>query len=138
MGKRTAGFEARIKTALFVLLVLSAIATSLRQVAGILQLSGDPAPEEISRHEKRLEPLKQLLPARGVVGYVTDAAPLSEAVRRYHMTRYALTPLVVVFDAKRPVVIGDFTDAAAANGHLELPVARRNLGQGLVLFSQDK
>jgi hypothetical protein len=121
-----------------VLLVLSAIATSLRQVAATLRLSADPALEELSRHEKRLEPLKQLLPRHGIVGYVTDAAPPSEAERRYHMTRYILAPLVVVLDARRPLVIGDFTDAAAANRSLDPALPRQNLGQGLVLFAQDQ
>ena len=135
---RTIAFETRIKAGVLVLLVLSAMSTSLRQLAGTLRLGVDPALEEVSRHEKRLEPLRNALPQRGIVGYVTDAATPAEIVQRHYMTRYALAPLIVVRDASRALVVGDFTDTAAANRNFDTALVREDFGDGLVLFAQEK
>ena len=55
------------------LIVISAIATNLRQLVGYTQLSLKPSIDEVVDHEKRLAPLKNVLPTRGAVGYMTDA-----------------------------------------------------------------
>ena len=135
---RAITFETRVKIAVLALLVLSAMSENVRQLAGMLRLGVEPSLDEVSRHEKRLEPLKMALPQRGVVGYVTDAATSSEIAKRRSITSYALAPLIVVRGAGHPLVVGDFTDAAAARRHFgAAPPLREDFGDGVVLFEQE-
>ena len=132
---RAIAFETRVKAGVLALLVLSVMLANLGELASILLFSM----EEVSRHEIRLEPLRKALPQRGVVGYVTDVADRSERGNRYQMTRYALAPLIVVPGAGRPLVVGDFTDAAAAKRNFGAAlVVREDFGDGLVLFAEER
>jgi hypothetical protein len=95
------------------------------------------APDPVTLHEKRLARLRQRLPPRGVVGYVTDAAG-AEAWRRFATTQYSLSPLIVERTTGGELVLGDFKDPgtmpAVADGYCLLPV--EDFGEGLVLFRQ--
>ena len=132
---RAISFETRGKAAVIALIVLSVMATNLAELTAILLFGVDPTVNEISRHEKRLEPLRKVLPQRGIVGYVTDAADPIEWGNRYHMTRYALAPLIVVPGAGQSLVVGDFSDAAAAKRNVGARLVRQDFGEGLVLFA---
>ena len=79
--------------------------------------------------------LRQALPERGVVGYVTDAQG-DELGLRYFSTQYVLAPLVVQIDMKQGLVIGDFRVPSAAERHLEDLVVLRDFGNGLLLLER--
>jgi hypothetical protein len=101
-------------------------------------------PDEVSRHEARLQALRRALPGHGVVGYVSDAPaagidPASsearQAFKRYLLTQYALAPLVVLRSIEAELVVGDFS-AAGPDGASTPPgfVLVKDFGQGVVLF----
>ncbi len=53
-----------------------------------------------------LDALREMLPKSGVIGYVSDQNPLeSDAMRDHYQAEYALSPLLLVRDAKAPYVI---------------------------------
>lgn len=136
---RAIAFETRVKTGVLALLVLSVMSANLRELAGTLRRLGvEPTLDEVSRHEKRLEPLRKALPQRGVVGYVTDAATPDEMAKRFIMTQYALAPLIVVPEAGQPLVVGVFADAAAAKRSVGARLVREEFGDGLVLFAEEE
>ena len=101
-------------------------------------------PDEVSRHEARLQALRRALPGHGVVGYVSDAPgarmdPASsearQAFKRYLLTQYALAPIVVLRSLDADLVVGDFSasgpDAASTPPGF---VMVKDFGQGVVLL----
>ena len=83
--------------------------------------------------------MRKALPAHGVVGYATDAAP--DATTRsteYYLTQYALSPVVVVDDATQPLVVANFHSTAVnpqvlRDRHL-VPV--QDFGNGVFLLKR--
>ena len=119
--------------------------SALREVHTAVTLyRGSERPDEVSRHEARLQAVKHALPEHGLVGYVSDdppevADPSSSAARqafkRYLLAQYALVPLVVVRGPAGELVVGDFRapDAAGAltpSGFVMV----KDFGAGVVLF----
>jgi hypothetical protein len=73
----------------------------------------EPDRTEEARYEKRLEPLKEVLPEHGVVGYVTDErATLYKKLKDFYLAQYMLSPRVLVRDAHYPYVIGMYYEMA--------------------------
>lgn len=77
------------------------------------RVAQDVSLHELTRFEERFRPLMAHLPSHGEVGYVTSVPQerlLSDgdAVYHYYRTQYALAPLRVVNDSRRPLVIGNF------------------------------
>ena len=63
-------------------------------------------PDIVTRVAQRYEPLISSLPIQGTVGYFQpDDWPTADAVRRFYLAEYALTPRVVVFGAAPQFVI---------------------------------
>jgi len=100
-------------------------------------------PDEVTLYEVRLRELKRALPARGVVGYVSDSTGDAErpdsdqgrrAFKRYLLTQYALVPVVVVRSVNADLVVGDFesSDGFRPPGF----TAVRDFGKGVVLFNR--
>jgi hypothetical protein len=101
-------------------------------------------PDEVSRHEARLQAVKPALPGHGLVGYVSDepaeaSDPASAAARqsfkRYLLTQYALVPIVLSRGPDGDLVVGDFTPSAP--GGVAAPpgfVMVQDFGGGVVLF----
>lgn len=105
------------------------------------------APDRVSRHEVRLADLREVLPARGVVGYATDGrvgqgfANL-DALQDYFMTQYSLAPIIVLSNLEADLIVGNFSetrpDLAELNregreGGLQL---LQDFGGGVVLFTR--
>ena len=98
-------------------------------------------PDNITLHEMRLAELRKRLPARGVVGYVSDdlgVAGEDRAWRRFATTQYSLAPVILERTAAHEVVVGVFDDpgastAASAGGDLLLV---EEFGEGVVLFKK--
>ena len=71
----------------------------------------------VTLYEKRLEALKKVMPARGVMGYVGDedvqgGGDKLEEIRRYYLTQYVLSPIILLHTPRCKQVIGNFQDAA--------------------------
>ena len=90
-----------------------------------------PHNDEVSRYQKRLHPLREALPQRGVVGYAGDDG------KEYHIIQYALAPLLVDDSPNHPLVI-DIVDVADADGarckKYENLVLVFDSGDGVCLF----
>jgi hypothetical protein len=109
--------------------------------SAITMVQSRPAPgPDVAAFERRMAPLRQALPAQGLVGYVSDTDYAGDG----YMTQYALAPLVVYAYANRfglslsePVlVIGNFSAPAAVAGVLDANdlVVTRDFGDGLLLL----
>ena len=127
----------RIKAGVLLLCVSSNVyAVEICRRSHVLTMS---APDAVTHHERRLAGLRKRLPARGVVGYVTDAVDAggsNEAWRRFATTQYSLAPLILERTTEHELVLGDFKDP----GTIATVVAGNDLllvedfGDGVVLF----
>jgi hypothetical protein len=71
---------------------------------------------KITQYLKRFDSLKKVLPDRGVIGYICDASVPSDSgkvqdIRRYYLTQYALSPLIILDTPHCKQVIGNFHEA---------------------------
>ena len=129
------------------LLVLSALISSLRLLYYTSRLPRVPGKDEITLYEKRLEELKKLLPLQSAVGYITDTEvrfnpPYSPEdviqVKNWLLTQYSLAPVIVAKDPNHGLVVGVFEDPKI---DLDLFVNQglrvvQNFGNGVVLFKK--
>ncbi len=85
---------------------------------------------------KRFRSLREELPGRGVVGYLSDTTEGLEGTRVYYLTQYYVAPVVVARDPAHELVIANFASrdavAAAAASH-NLAVVR-DFGNGVALL----
>ena len=98
--------------------------------------------EDVTLYEERLQELKQILPPTGIVGYMTNRKPqpdfleLALSRKRFSLTQYVLSPVIVADTVERPLVVGDFhgtmPDAEALAG-MNL-VLVKDFGSGVMLF----
>lgn len=132
-------FETRVRSIVVALIAISALSANVGELKRVLELRPQAAPDKIAVYEERFAPLKDALPKRGVVGFVTDARTRSDEGKRRYLAGYALAPLVVSAQADWPVVIGDFSDPAAARLiRTEGFRITRDFGDGLVLLAPEK
>ena len=89
------------------------------------RLRGPDRTEE-ARYERQLQPLKELLPEHGVIGYVTDdRVDLYKKLKDFYLTQYMLSPRLLVRDVYHPYVIGVYYEIAQPD---------RTASQGLTLI----
>ncbi len=95
--------------------------------------------DEISVYQRRMELLRPVLPARGVVGYLGDPAPTAEGAlqhfRRYLLAQYSLAPLLVLEGTKAEFLVGNFYPGTTPAPPPGFRVAR-DFGDGLMLFER--
>jgi hypothetical protein len=136
---RGISFEARVRGVVLALIVVSALSANVGELKRILELPLQPAADKVSDYEKRFAPLKNALPKRGVVGFVTDARTRDEQPKRRYLAGYALAPLVVAPSAEWPLVVGDFADPATARFiSAEGLRVREELGGGLLVLAPEE
>jgi hypothetical protein len=75
-----------------------------------------PGPDFVEVNELRFADLRPLLPARGEVGYLTD---MTNDAAPYYLAQYALAPLQLSPDEKRPLVVGNFSNSSAVAAVLQ-------------------
>jgi len=97
-------------TALALFGVLCALWSFGRVLTFDFRFFGHPG---IAAYESRFDDLKDVLPARGIVGYATDTPSEEvfsdpEATAFFYVAQYALAPLIVANDPERELVIGNF------------------------------
>src|SRR5690349_79571 len=93
----------------------------------------------VTSSEERFQPLRALLPASGEVGYLSDQYPgdatqSPDAVRKYYLLQYALSPLVIVRSTDKPIVVGDFN--GPINAAVPTAFTADDLGRGLIVIKQ--
>ena len=104
----------------------------------LLFLWGGP-PDFVSISEERLRKLRTTAPKTGEIGYIGDGDPRDalqepEAVKKYYLMQYALTPLVVIPALDKPVTVRD--SDRSMNAALQAGDTIHYLGQGVVLIEQ--
>ena len=138
------GGSGRVKLAIALVLLYAAV-TSLGRARAIYHSVRSPAEDEISRYERRMLGLRDALPARGIVGYVTDpplqdtsiagaAADLHDRFKAYILAQYVLAPRVVVVDTAREWVVGNYYREDLAAPPLPGFRVARAFGGGVVLY----
>lgn len=95
--------------ALMAMVAFSSISICLSFFKATLLYIHRPPVDVISAIESRYIPLKQYLPAQGVVGYVSDQSDQKGiGLWRYYIVLYAMAPLAVARDTTHRAVIGDY------------------------------
>jgi hypothetical protein len=126
------------------LVLLYSAVTAVARARTIYHAFRSPAEDEITRYERRMLELRDALPPRGIVGYVTDplsgdsssarvAADLHDRFKAYILAQYVLAPRVVVVDTAREWVVGNFREDRTAPALPGFQIAR-TFGRGLVLY----
>ena len=121
------------------LVLLYAGASTLRW----LELAGEwPSrlgQDEISVYQRRMEVLRPVLPAHGVVGYVGDPDPAGSGAlqhfRRYLLAQYSLAPVLLIESTEPEFVVGNFYRGATPAPPPGFRVVR-DFGDGLILFQR--
>lgn len=135
--QKLSAYPKRTKAAL-ILVFLLAIAS-----AYTLLVSPPEPGLDVTGFEKRFAPLREALPQRGMVGYVSD----SDFIGEFYLTQYTLAPVVVYLypsgfatSTPRPtLVVGNFNspasipDVLARNGLM----VKRDFGDGVLLLEAE-
>lgn len=99
--------------------------------------------DNISLYLNRFEGLRQILPSRGTVGYISDKAVtdynrMADAsfIAQYYLVQYAVAPVAVDNSTDHDLVIGNFHQSTA---NIKLPEGKEftvieDFGNGVVLF----
>jgi hypothetical protein len=115
------------------------IAAALSTAVGVLvQVAGNPAvlrsrDDPISRFERHLAPLREVLRNERVVGYLAPTQNVDRVAHLYSV-RYALAPLKVLDQIDLPLVVAD----GVADGQPLPPElrVRRDFGDHLLLLER--
>jgi hypothetical protein len=95
--------------------------------------------EQVALYVDRFTPVKPMLPPGEVVGYISDEPQTDDFVRRFFLTRFALSPVELDAKAQHRVVLGDFIDprnTPKAAAQLGLTV-EKDFGKGVVLLRRN-
>ena len=141
----------RQKTGIILLVILTGYAVLNPLWQGVRSYPDLPVTDPVTIHETRIARLLPLLPASGVVGYVTTvennrifAAEKSfanvEFLAQYVLTQYTLAPRIVRNSPDLPLVVGNFIDGPPAPGFLEKNglVRLKDFGDGLILYRREQ
>jgi len=94
-------------TAMVILIAVTAgVQNGLKEMK-ILQLLGGS--DDITRFEKKIERLRRVLPPFGVIGYYSDK---KFDAKTFCLTRYTLSPRIIVQGFEHPFIIGNFSRSA--------------------------
>jgi len=101
-----------------------------------------PAVDGVTEFDGRFAALRSLLPPKGIIGYMTDAeTPAGDvnAQAEYHLTQYALAPVLVVNSAHHRFVVGNFHRTVTAGSLRDRGYKLvQSFGNGIVLLENEK
>ncbi|MBL7070634.1 MAG: hypothetical protein ISS26_00470 [Candidatus Omnitrophica bacterium] len=133
--------EAGIKVALLIIFVIAVNAAFLIKDFSFSKYS--IGRDVVTSYDRRYEAMRDSLPDSGAVGYITDKEPEelfsdSYAVQRFFLTKYALSPLIVVNGIDKEYVVGDFQGGTPQKEEYDkwgLSMVR-DFGKGAILFKR--
>ena len=90
----------------------------------------------VTIYERRFQEIKPLLPAQGVVGYVSDA---QDEGAEFYLTQYSLAPLIIDKTQPHEFVVGNFANRTVDASKLTKMTLtlRKDFGNGIKLFTVD-
>jgi hypothetical protein len=139
-------YPTRVRIGL-VLILLFAITSSMHWLRDVVSATvKSTGVDEITSYEGRYQQLKQTLAPNIIVGYLSDPVPpdlpRSESrahFKRFVLTQYALSPVIVVRSTEPDLVVGNFESHAHANTaadyHLTL---LHDFGNGVMLLRKKR
>ena len=92
-----------IAAMVFLIAVTAGVQNCLREIK-FLQLIGGI--DDITQFETNFERVKSILPPFDVIGYYSDK---KYDARTFSLTRYTLSPRIIVHNTEQPFVIGNFS-----------------------------
>ena len=142
-GREGSWTRTRTRIAL-ALVLLYAGASTVRWVQHGAHWPARASQDDISANDRRFAALRPLLPAHGLVGYLSDLKPTGATpvdsnaaalnhFRRYLLAQYALAPALLIEGTEPELVVGNFDSGTAPTAPAGLRVVRE-FGDGLVLF----
>ena len=127
--------------------ILSVAAVSLLSVGRLLLQVADfypraPSPDGVTEFDSRFVALRGMLPPKGIIGYMTDLdTPPADvnAQAEYHITQYALAPILVVNSPHQRFVVGNFHRTVTTGSLRDRGFKTvREFGSGIVLLENEK
>lgn len=101
-----------------------------------------PSPDGVTDFDNRFAGLRAMLPAKGVIGYMTDPeTPPADinAQAEYHLAQYSLAPILVLRSTEQRFVVGNFhrgvTTGSLRDRGFKLV---KEFGNGIVLLENEK
>ncbi len=105
--------------------------------AAALQSRAAPDPFGISMQGERFDAARQVLPARGIIGYLTDLKPGDDrAEAMLYGAQFAVAPRLLVSRPDQQWVLGNFTTPQdySALGRINGLSVLKDCGNGVVVF----
>lgn len=98
--------------------------------------------QNISQYENRFINLRQLLPQRGVIGYISDDENEDDqdfTDSRIFLAQYYLSPVILVRSSDYSLVVGNFLDLTPdlETYRKQGLIPLKDFGNGVVLFRRD-
>lgn len=136
-----AGMRTRIALAL---VLLYAGASTMRWLQQGSRWPARASQDDVSANERHFAALRPLLPAHGLIGYLSDPEPIGATPRdsnaaalhqfkQYLLAQYALAPALLVRGIEPEFVVGNFDPGTTPTAPAGLMLVR-DFGDGLVLF----
>jgi len=101
-----------------------------------------PAEDNVTSFDKRFVELRAMLPAKGVIGYMTDAGKDSNATTadaEFYLTQYALAPVIVLRSPDQKYVVGNFHQVVTTGSLRDRGFKLvRQFGNGIALLENEK
>jgi hypothetical protein len=101
-----------------------------------------PPIDGVTQFTARYQPVRSLLPDKGVIGYMTDPAAAADEVNataEFYLAQYALAPIVVVNSSNQRYVVTNFhvmvTTGSMADQGFKLV---REFGNGVAVFENQQ
>jgi hypothetical protein len=100
-------WRAKLGISLIPFMALLALGT-LAGYRSVLQQNAGKT-DAVTLNEARFEGLRAVLPARGIVGYLSD----TDDLENYYLAQYCLAPVVVARDAARDLIVANVKSPTA-------------------------
>lgn len=127
--------------------ILTVAAVSLLSVGRLFVQIADfyptaPSPDGVTDFDARFAGLRAMLPAKGVIGYLTDPdTPPNDtnAQAEYHLAQYALAPILVLRSPDQRFVVGNFHRAVTTGSLRDRGFKLvKEFGNGIALLENEK